>query len=258
MRLLLILLTAAIPLAAAAPLQPVYRLKPVHDKQRFITADEYDFKSLQPQIETISFLAVCTNIWPAGLVPIFSVEKTNRFELRRRPALGQENASEPLFFALPPADEPDAAKLAGRWECVATRPSGSKESFGWDLAIDGDKVAGRFDQFTDFRFARIAGGAFRSNRLEFRVEYIMDAYVVTGTLHEGKFTGAWTRVEESEEGAWEATRPVSQLPLATNLVALYEWRRSTDDARRYLVESEQPPPNWRRSPRPLCRVWKPR
>src|SRR5687767_1891668 len=87
-------------LAADAALRPqaVYRLKPVADKQQFITADDYDFTKLRTSIEEVAFLAVCTNSWPAGLIPIFAIDKTNRVELRRRPALGQENFSEPLFF----------------------------------------------------------------------------------------------------------------------------------------------------------------
>ena len=261
MRVLLFVLLSCASVCAAdsAPLSltPVYRLSPAASKGHFITADDYEFKKRQREIEGVAFLAVCTNSWPGGLVPIFAVEKTNRVELRRRPGLGQENSSEPLFYALPPVAEPEAVKLAGRWECLGTRASGSKEFFGWDLAIDGEKVAGRFDQFTDFRFGRIAGGTFRSNQLELRIEYIMDAYVVKGTWSEGKLKGHWTRVDDSENGTWEATRPSVQLPAATNLVALFEWRRPADEARHYLIQGETLAGDWQRNPQPLCRVWKP-
>lgn len=235
-------------------LQPVYRLKPVGVKRSFITPEDFDFKKQRDQLDGIAFLAVTTNTWPAGLAPIFAVEKTNRIELRRLPAAGQENSSEPLFCALPPLDEPEAAKLAGRWECLGTRGTGTREFFGWDLAVDRENVAGRFDQSTDFRFARIAGGAFRSNRFDMRVEYIMDAYLVTGTWHDRKLKGEWRRVDESENGTWEATRPAVSLPSATNLVALYEWRRA-DGARQYLPKGESPGKDWERAARPLCRVW---
>jgi hypothetical protein len=239
----------------ALRLEPVYRLKPLADKQHLITREDFEFEKRRGEIEGTAFLAVTTNIWPGGLVPIFAVEKTNRLELRRRPARGQENSSEPLFYALPSEDEHEATKIAGRWECLAVRETGTKEFFGWDLSIEGDQVAGRFDQFTDFRFARIANGTFRSNRLELRVEYIMDAYVVKGTWNEGKLRGVWMRVDESESGPWEATRPKFVLPPATNLVALYEWRRA-DNARRYRLEHEQLTSEWQRASRPLCRVWK--
>lgn len=240
---------------SALRLEAVYRLKPIADRQHFITRDDFEFDKRRGEIEATAFLAVTTNVWPAGLVPIFDVEKTNRVELRRRPARGQENSSEALFYALPPDDEPEAMKIAGRWECLAVRETGTKEFFGWDLSVEGEQVAGRFDQYTDFRFARIASGSFRSNQLELRVEYIMDAYVVKGTWSDGKLKGVWMRVDESESGPWEATRPEFVLPPATNIVALYEWRRA-DNARRYLIEHEQLTSEWQRAPRPLCRVWK--
>jgi hypothetical protein len=241
--------------AAVRP-QAVYRLKAVADKQPFITADDYDFNKLRTNIEKVAFLAVCTNNWPAGLVPVFAVEKTNRVELRRRPALGQENFSEPLFFALPPDDEPEATKVAGRWECLGVRETGTREVFGWDLAIEGENVAGRFDQFTDFRFGRIAGGTFRSNHLHLRIEYIDTVYHVKGVWADGKYKGDWTRADQSETGTWEATRPLMLLPVSTNTVALYEWRRHSDNARRYLIDGQTPGPSWQRGGSALCRVWK--
>jgi hypothetical protein len=237
--------------------QPVYRLKSIIDKQPFITADDYDFSKRRIDIEAVAFLAVCTNGWPAGLVPVYAVEKTNRVELRRRPALGQENSSEPLFFALPPDDESEATKVAGRWECLSVGDTGSRQFFGWDLAVEGENVAGRFDQFTDFRFARIAGGSFRSNTLQLRIEYMDAVYIVKGVWEAGKYKGHWTRAGESDHGTWEATRPMVTLPISTNTVALYEWRRLPDNARRYLPEGQKPGAAWQRNARPLCRVWKP-
>ena len=137
-----------------------------------------DFTTLAP-VE-VAFLAVCTNDWPAGLVPVFAIERNHRVELRRRPLRGQENACEPLFFALPPEHEPEASKLAGHWDCVAIRGDGSKDFPAWELALEADTVSGRFDQNTQYRYAYIMGGTFRSNRLELRVEHGNDAYRLTG------------------------------------------------------------------------------
>jgi hypothetical protein len=228
----------------------VYRLK-----DKLITAEDFDFRKLKAEIEGVAFHAVVTNTWPAGLVPVFGIERTNSFELRRRPARGKENATEPLFFALPPEDEPEATKLAGRWELEAIRFSGTKEYPVWELAIEGDKVSGRFDQNMDYRYAYIMGGTFRSNLLELRVEYINDAYLITGTWHDGKLKGRWRRADDSEEGPWEATRPIPKLPAHQRAVALYEWRRLSDDSRRHATETEKPGIGWQRAPRPLCRVW---
>jgi hypothetical protein len=260
MRLLLLisLLIACRGLAdepANFQLQAVYRLKPVEGRQEFISGNNFRLERRRAEVEAVAFWAVCTNVWPAGLAPIFAVEKTNRIELRRRPAFGVENSSEPLFYALPRSAETEATKLAGTWECVATRGPDTREFFGWDLAIEDDKIAGRFDQFTSFRFARLAGGTFRSNRLELRIEYLNDVYVVQGDWRGGKLGGKWWHSDQSESGTWEATRAGAILPPATNIVALYEWRHSNGE-RRYLVEGETAGPAWQRVPVPLCRVWK--
>ena len=236
--------------ASASELQPVYRIK-----GKLITTEDFDFRKLKPDLEGIVFYAVVTNTWPAGLVPIFAVEMTNHVELRRRARRGKENATEPLFFALPPEDEPQAAKLAGRWELEAFRYSGTKEYPVWELAVEGDQVSGRFDQNTDYRFAYLMGGTFRSNLLELRVEYINDAYIIQGTWHDGKMKGRWRREDDSEQGPWEGTHPAAKLPSSTNLVSLYEWRHTSDDLRRYAIETEKLGPEWTRASRPLCRVW---
>ena len=241
--------------AAKFRLHPVYRLRPVEGKQEWIAGNDFRLEKRRAEVEKLAFSAVCTNTWPAGLVPIFAVEKTNRTELRRRPAIGVENSSEPVFFALPRSDEMEAVKLAGSWECIATRGPDAKEFFGWDLAIEDEKVAGRFDQFTSFRFARVAGGTFQSNRFELRIEYLNDVYIVKGDWRDGKLNGKWSHSDQSESGAWEATRAQAILPPATNVASLYEWRHPNGE-RRYLIDGETAGADWQRVPKPLCRVWK--
>jgi hypothetical protein len=244
--------------SAANPLktETVFRLTLPDGRERLVTKTE---TALQPKtlgrLSKPIFRAVIAERWPAGLVPLFLVEKTNRFELRRRPAVGQENSSEPLFFALPPDEEPEAGKLAGYWEVEGTR-NNSKVFLGWDLAIEGDQVIGRFDQSTEYRFGLITGGTFKSNRLDLRVEYVMDRYTLVGTCDHGKLTGSWQHTDDAERGTWQAERPVVPLPDSTKAVALYEWRRASDDARRYALPDENLPEPWQRVGRPLCRVWK--
>jgi hypothetical protein len=236
-------------------LQPVYRMKPVAGRQEFMPGNDFRLEKRRAEVEAVAFRAVCTNVWPPGLVPIFAVEKTNRIELRRRPAFGVENSSEPLFYALARSDELETPKIAGTWDCIATRGPETKEFFGWEFAIEDDKVAGRFDPFTSFRFARLAGGTFRSNRLELRIEYLNDVYIVQGEWRDAKLEGKWWHSDQSESGTWQATRADALLPPGTNLVALYEWRHPNGE-RRYLVEGDAPGPAWERAPIPLCRVWK--
>src|SRR5687767_11347178 len=135
-----LLIIAALFIASGAPgaevFSPIFQVKLEAGQQRLITSNQFEFTNLQSQIERVAFVAVCTNDWPPGMVPIFEVEKANRFELRRRPPRGQENFYAPLFFALPPEDEPDAAKLAGRWESTAQRPGGSKDFPAFEFTIE--------------------------------------------------------------------------------------------------------------------------
>jgi hypothetical protein len=232
-------------------LSAIYRIQVPSGDHRLATAAQ-----LEPEKRPAdrAFYAVVTNEWVAGLAPIFAVEKTNRMELRRRPPRGQENFSEPLFFALPLEDEPDAVKLVGRWNCRATR-EGSKPYLGFDLGLDGNHVFGRFDQNTDYRFAFIPVGSFRSNWLELRVEYINDIYLLTGLWRDGILKGQWRRSDDSENGTWEASRAHTPILAMNDTVALYEWRRAIDGALYYAVGGERMDATWQRAPRPLCRVW---
>ena len=249
---------AADILASKTPvpiLTPIYRLKLANGEQRLATKVQAELQKLP--IDQPAFYAIVTNDWLSGLAPIFAVERTNHTQLRRRAPRGQENFTEPFFFALPPTDEPNAAKLIGRWDCRATR-EGSKPSPSFELTLEGERVSGRFDQNTDYRFAFITGGTFKSNRLQLHVEYIKEVYLLTGAWHKGILKGEWRRTDDIENGTWEASRPLATPHLIRQeTVALYEWRRSTDGAYRYAVESEQLDSTWTRSPRPLCRVWLP-
>jgi hypothetical protein len=238
------------------PLSPVYRIEHAGGDDRFAT--ECDL--VKPRSgSNLAFYAVCTNVWPPGLVPIFAVENGRRLELRRRPARGQENFSEPLFFALPNPNEPEASKIAGRWDCRATRDERAKSYLSWELAIEGEMISGRFDQDTDYRFAFITGGTFRSNRLELRVEHMQNRYLLTGKWEKEKLRGDWQRDDQSERGTWEAERPREGKLAADKhqmTWGLYEWRRVSDNARRYALDGQFKDPGWERSSQPLCHVWR--
>jgi len=234
------------------PLEPIYELKVSDGKQRFGSRHDFDPAKPKPDIEGIAFVAVCTNAWLSGLVPIFAVEKTNRFELRRRPPRGQENYSEPLFFALPPDDEIDAREIAGRWEVDAVRGD-SRVNCALELAVETNTVAGRFDQYSEYRFADMMGGSFRSNVLQLRVEYTGDVYLLSATLTNGHLKGDWRRNDNSEIGTWKASRRDIEFTTSTNVVELYEWRRGQE--RRYTVGAERLDAGWERAGRPLCKVW---
>jgi hypothetical protein len=227
---------------------PKIHLVPIYDLKRDAAA------STTPPM----FHAVVTNVWFPGLVPIFLVQEEDHLELRRLPLRGMENSSEPLFFCVPPADEPEAALIAGRWECEAVREVGSKVFLNWDLTIQTNQLSGRFDQDTDYRFATIVGGTFRSNQIELRIDYIAEAYRLTGKLQAGRLKGLWVNLDGSEKGPWEARREKQRvrLPQLSMLRELYEYRQKDGPLRRYLTSDASPGPEWVRADRPLGRVWR--
>ncbi len=206
------------------------------------------------------FRAVRPDAWVRGLVPIYSVELDSRTELRRLPGRGQENFSEPRFFALPNEDEPpEVAQITGRWEVSAIRSDKSPATFAWELAGDPTgKVAGRFEQLTDFRFAYLTSGWFRSNQLSLTVEYISDRYAVRGTWAQGGLRGTWRHSEDADHGTWAAKSTAVEPPVwqTSEVVPLYEWSRPNSASRYYGVQAPEPNGDWEKAARPLCRVWR--
>lgn len=211
-------------------------------------------KSDQPAV----FSAVVDREWHPGLLPVFAVEKSGSWELRRRPGTGQENFSEPVFFGLPPENEPEAVSACGRWEVSATRADGSVLRLALELAVEGEAVSGRFDQNMDYRFAQVIGGSFRTNRLELAVKYINDDYRLLTERRGERWAGRWQRTDDSEGGALELFRglPPAELPVGGQLVDLREFRRTGSDSRLYRLADEPVPDGWIAEARPLVRVWR--
>ena len=201
------------------------------------------------------FFAFPPTQWWRGLVPLFEVERGGSLELRCRPAKGMENATEPFCYVLPLPDELNAINLVGRWECTATRSNGSESWFVWELASDGNRLSGRFDQGTEYRVAFLTGGEVHSNRVTLTVEYIEARYELTGEWQTNRMFGSWRQLGEEERGRWRATAIPSMEPGLTNTegVPLFEFRRGR--ARRYLPAPRSPGPDWERAARPLGRVW---
>lgn len=205
-----------------------------------------------------AFSAVVAREWQPGLLPVFAVEKAGGWELRRRPGIGQENFSEPVFFGLPPENEPEAVSACGRWEVSATRADGSVLRLALELAVEGEAVSGRFDQNTDYRFAQVIGGSFRTNRLELAVKYINDDYRLLTERRGERWAGRWQRTDDSDGGALELFRglPPTELPAGGHLVDLREFRRPGSEGRRYRLADEPVPDGWIAEARPLVRVWR--
>ena len=66
--------------AVVLRLEPVSRLKPTNGWSRLVSDYEIRAEKLEARLDGVAFLAVCTNDWPAGLVPVFAVEKPGHMD----------------------------------------------------------------------------------------------------------------------------------------------------------------------------------
>lgn len=248
MRLALGLLLAIVA-NAAGQMETVFRAQKAGG-ERYLTPKQMDFAG---QNLAAAFRAIITNIWQPGLVPVFLVERNGQFELRRLPPRGQENITEPFFFALAAEGDASATAIAGRWKCEAKRGDGVVAYADFEVAVQGTNVAARFDQNTEYRFAFITKGSFVLNRLELRIEYIADHYIMTGMLENGRLTGTWRHTEDKESGAWHAERDLPTFATSAVATDLYEWK-SANGSVQYRLAGEAVP-GAIRADRPVCRVW---
>ena len=246
---------AQVESAVSSGLSQVLLVTLTNGDERLVTPADHDFKKMAALHPRPLFQALVTNAWPPAMLPLFLVEKSNHLELRRLPLRGNENSSEPLFFALPPGIPPDTGTVAGRWEVVAHRADRSRALFGLELAVDGRQLAGRFDQNTEYRFAYLLGGTVHSNRVQLEVEYINDKYLLEGEWRGDKLSGDWKHRDGEEKGTWEGTRAVPFVPPGPEkTIRLFEWRHP-GGRRRYRLEEEKAGEGWTREKEPLCRVW---
>ena len=207
----------------------------------------------------VDFRAVTGKSSPSGLVPIFAVETQGRIELRRIPGKGQESFSDPVFFAWPPRRESEAGRVSGRWEALAIREDRSRHRFALELAVDGERVAARFDPDTDYRFAHLTDGRLQHGRLELQVAYLNDHYRLSAERRKDRWVGSWRLEDDSASGPLELWREASaiQVPPRRGTIALHECRKAGSPERMYRLADEPLPPGWQRVSPPLCEVWKP-
>ena len=207
----------------------------------------------------VAFRAVTGKTAPSGLVPIFAVETHGRIELRRIPGKGLESFSDPVFFAWPPRRESEAGNVSGRWEALAIREDRSRHRFALELAVDGERVAARFDPDTDYRFAHLTEGRLERGRLDLQVAYLNDHYRLLVERRKNRWFGSWKLADDSATGPLELWReaPSTKTPPRRGVIALHECRKAGSPERIYRLADDPLPPGWQRVSPPLCEVWRP-
>ncbi len=246
-------------MAPADDTSPMLLPQPVYQHQTESGTFELSLKP--PLLETNAapmFFAVVSHPWPPGMVPLFEIRKSKTYELRSRPRPGRESSSHPLFFAYPLPHDTATSKLSGRWDVLSVDCEDTRNDYGWDFAVEGTNVMGRFDPDTDYRFAYVSGGTFVSNKLSLNVEYINQRYRITGVWNDGALNGVWRQRKESSRGTWHASRANTEMQPVTDgfdLVRLYEWRHRQTGVPRYSPEGTLEKSEWTRQEPPLGRVW---
>ena len=239
--------------AVSEPMRLVVRRQAQHGAESYALLGGGDDRLSK---EAVGFYVVSARQWPAGLVPVFFHRRRGEQRLERFPLTGREAISEPLFFAALPEREGTDRRLPGRWVCRAWHEDGVGEFFSWDLTAREDRVGGRFDVDTDFRFASIWKGKYVNGRLMLEIRYIEAQYQLVGQWIDGRLAGEWTRVNEEGRGTWEATRGKGvAIPASFKTVRLWSYQ-TEDGSIRYRVEGEPVAKTWIRNSKPLCLVWR--
>ena len=199
------------------------------------------------------FFAVTSQTWPRGFIPIYQTRrKDGSMKLSRRLTQGRENFVEPLFFALPPGDEPRVSEISGRWSCEATHHDGSIDFLHWEITLIGHTIVGRFDQDTDYRFAWITEGSFNDPLIRLNAEYLDARYQLTGKLSEGFLEGTWRHLEDDDGGTWRA-KPVNSIMSVDPLLdtaPLFVYEDALSHQQAWQVGDPQA-----KNGSALCRVW---
>ena len=244
----------------ALPTEPIFLFTDPEGNEQLVTGRSLTTDRLDKNTANLAFHAVVSAEWIPGLVPIYIRRSDNTFSLHRRPKRGQENSTEPFFFGLPLSSETNAMMIAGRWECEATHVDGARDYYAWDLTLAGDDLVGRFDQNTDYRFAYVTGGTFRSERLILNIDYVTNQYRVTGDYRDGSLVGRWEQITGADHGEWFGKRPTSnwKFPDESGALLLFEWKKKDGSSiRRYVTKPPSPESEWERVGEAICRVWAP-
>ena len=201
------------------------------------------------------FFAVSSHSWPTGLAPIYQTrQKDGTMKLTRRLTHGRENFVEPLFFALPLKEESHVAEISGRWSCEATHLDGSVDFLHWEITLVENSIVGRFDQYTDYRFAWFMEGQFSDPDVQLNAEYIDAKYQLIGKLSKGQFEGTWRHLEGGDGGTWRAepVNPVTSFDPPLNTAPLYVITHEKHNQQTWQVGGEKPDHGTA-----LCLVWLP-
>jgi len=234
---------------------PVYLAHGPDSSTRYLLRDDLDAEGAWDSIESVPFFAIPPRGDHDGLIPIFAAINEHGMVLSSH-AFSEAGSSSPVFYALPasPAPPQDLQGPSGKWSCTATMADGSDyTSFALDLKLEGERVRSANTEGTES-----VQGTFKDENLHLILKTTDETYTLEGELEQGKLRGKWqTQNNSIERGDWHCERPATvRQPESPAIVPLYEYTRIANGSRLYSTDPALPNKTLKRSPEPLCRVWR--
>ncbi|MBM3832177.1 MAG: hypothetical protein FJ403_02650 [Verrucomicrobia bacterium] len=231
---------------------PVYRMADRDGNVRYLFREEIEKENAWKSIKEVAFFAVPPARERPGLAPIFAMIKEGKLSFEAMPSNALFVNTDPAFFALPAATNTNEESVSGLWQCAARTTDGAELKFDLQLAQRGTAVEVAGTSLTSSR-----AGSFEGDRLTLELMREGRSYLLTGQLQQGKLTGEWKQSDSDLKGAWSAER-INRLENGGDspaVAGLYEYQRE-GGGRLYSTNPDLKDPPSKRSPEPLCRVWR--
>jgi hypothetical protein len=234
---------------------PVYQAHGPRSPPRYLLRDDLDAEGAWDSIETVPFFAIPPRGDHEDLIPVFSAINERGTALSSQ-AFSEAGSASPIFYALPasPVRPRPPQGPSGKWSCTATMADGSDFTmFGLDLKVEGEQV-----RSANTEGAESVQGTFKGEHLHLILKTTDESYTLEGELQQDKLRGKWQSQNNAVEfGDWHCERPPTvRQPESPAIVPLYEYTRIADGSRLYSTDPALPDKNLKRSPEPLCRVWR--
>jgi hypothetical protein len=234
---------------------PVYQAHGPHSSTRYLLRDGLDAEGAWDSIESVPFFAIRPHRDHDGLIPVFAAINEHGMGLSSH-AFSEAGSSPPIFYALPasPARPQNPQGPSGKWSCMATMADGSDYTlFGLDLKLEGEQVRSAGAEGTES-----VQGTFKGEHLDLILKTTDETYTLADELQQGKLRGTWqSQNNPNERGDWHCERPPTvRRPESPAIVPLYEYTHIADGSRLYSTDPALPDKTLKRSPEPLCRVWR--
>jgi hypothetical protein len=220
---------------------PVYHLKDKLGKDQYLMRESVDSLNLWDDVVGIPFFAIHPNRQDQRFMPVFSQSSGDRIRLTTEAQPSPHSAS--LFYALPSVSSKTSQMdpITGTWKCKADFPG---SDFEMELQKNGEIVTGTY----------VTRGTFSNGKLDLALQ-ILD-YTLEGRLEGNALVGEFKKLDGAMSGTWSGDRsPDPSEKESPSVVFLYEYATS-DNKYVYSVDSTLATATFRRTAKPICRVWR--